>query len=119
MIQTAGRASHLVLLAGIESLHFRPRARVLSDRNRERSMSTRRTPPMGYLVCRALLCLLASGCLAAAVGACAAGAGVTANAYSKGKVCHLYAADLNDAVAAVHAALTELGMPLEKENVKA
>lgn len=74
--------------------------------------------PAAYLVCGALLAFANSGCLAAAVGACAAGAGVTANAYAKGKICHLYVADLNDSVAATHAALNDLGLPLEKENVK-
>jgi len=74
--------------------------------------------PAAYLILGALLAIVNSGCLAAAVGACAAGAGMTANAYVKGKVCHLYVADLNDAVAATHAALSELGLPLEKEHVK-
>ncbi len=69
-------------------------------------------------VVAAALALLNGGCLAAAVGACAAGAGVTCNAYAKGKVCHLYTTDLDDAVAAVRTALVDMGLAIEKEIVK-
>lgn len=69
-------------------------------------------------VVAAAVALLNGGCLAAAVGACAAGAGVTCNAYAKGKVCHLYTTDLNDAVAAARTALAEMGLAIQKEVVK-
>lgn len=64
----------------------------------------------------ALMAALNSGCLAAAVGT---GAGVTCYAYYKGKVCHLYNADLADSLAAVRTALSELGLSIQKEQVKA
>src|SRR5438309_9148965 len=63
---------------------------------------------LGAVPAVAALALFNSGCLAAAVGACAAGAGVTCNAYRKGKVCHVYGSDLNDATAAARTALTEM-----------
>lgn len=71
---------------------------------------------MGIYGCYAALAFLAlasGGCLWAVAGAAAGG--VACHAYYKGKVCQVYLADLNDAWAATHTALTELGMKIEKE----
>lgn len=60
-----------------------------------------------------LVLLTQVGCFWVAFGATAAG--VAGYAYWQGKVCHAYAADLNDAVQATKTALAELGMPILKE----
>lgn len=67
------------------------------------------------LLSAALLALASTGCLAAAVGCVAGGAYVAGRAYHNGKVCQTYLADLPDALAATKAALTELGLVVEKE----
>lgn len=77
----------------------------------------RRTFVALLYVATALFACASSGCLAAAIGACAGGAGVCAHAYCKGKVIQVYVADLNDAYAAAKTSLTELGLPVEKEKV--
>ncbi|HEV3261181.1 MAG TPA: DUF3568 family protein [Gemmataceae bacterium] len=65
----------------------------------------------------AALALANSGCLVVAAGAAAGGA--AGYAYYKGKVTRAYSASFNDTSAAVHSALTELGMPVEGETPEA
>jgi hypothetical protein len=60
-----------------------------------------------------LTALANGGCLWIAAGA--AGGAALGYAYHEGKVCHSFNANLEDAGAAVHAALAELGMPVVKE----
>ena len=65
----------------------------------------------------AVLALANGGCLLAAAGAVAGGA--AGYAYYKGKVCRSYNADFGSTWAAVHTALAELNMPVEKEEADA
>jgi hypothetical protein len=72
----------------------------------------RRWAPAIWVVL-ALLSLSESGCLLVAAGA--AGGAAAGYAYYRGKVCQAYCANFEDAWAAVHTALTELGMPILSE----
>jgi hypothetical protein len=65
-----------------------------------------------YLVL-AVLALGQGGCLLVAAGA--AGGAAAGYAYYRGKDCQAYCANFEDAWAAVHAALNELGMPILSE----
>src|SRR5262249_33061098 len=67
-----------------------------------------------YVMMATLACA-SSGCLAAAIGACAGGAGICAHSYCQGKVSQVYIADLNDAFAATKAGVAESGLGTEKE----
>jgi hypothetical protein len=69
-----------------------------------------------YLLLAAMT-LASSGCLLAVAGTAAGGAAV-GYAYYKGKVTGSYVASLDDTWKAVHAGLTELGMPLVSEERK-
>ncbi|HZT82739.1 MAG TPA: DUF3568 family protein, partial [Gemmataceae bacterium] len=60
-----------------------------------------------------------SGCLALAVGGAAAGATAVGLAYHEGKLCRTYTAGLEDVRAATHAALGDLGMKIEAEEMGA
>jgi hypothetical protein len=66
----------------------------------------------GY-VALGLTALVNGGCLVAAAGV--AGGAALGYVYHEGKVSQTYNASLDDSTAAAHAALTELGMPLLKE----
>src|SRR5438876_12263860 len=61
----------------------------------------------------AAIALANSGCLLVAAGA--AGGAAVGYAYYKGKITEVYSAGFNDAWAAAHTALNELGMPILKE----
>ena len=65
----------------------------------------------------AALTLANSGCLVAVAGAAAGGA--AGYAYYKGKVTHAYNAGFSDTEAAVHSAMSELGMAVETETQEA
>jgi Protein of unknown function (DUF3568) len=61
----------------------------------------------------AALAFLQGGCLLVAAGA--AGGAAAGYAYYKGKICESYLANFEDAWAATHSALAELGMPILHE----
>jgi hypothetical protein len=69
------------------------------------------------LILLASLALTNSGCLVVAAGA-AGGAAAAGYAYYKGKITETYAAGFTDSWAATQTALTELGMPILKEDRK-
>lgn len=68
---------------------------------------------LGVLCVLAAISFLQSGCLLAAAGI--AGAAAAGTAYAKGKICALYNARPTDAWAATKQAVTEMGMPILKE----
>jgi hypothetical protein len=78
----------------------------------ERAGLKRKWVGAAYLVL-AVATLANSGCLLVAAGAAAGGA--AGYAYVQGNVSHTYNADLANTRAAVHSALNDLGMPVEKE----
>jgi hypothetical protein len=63
----------------------------------------------------ALLAVSSSGCLVAAAGATAAGGAALGYAYYMGEESHPYHAGLEDTWSATRAALSDLGMPVVKE----
>jgi hypothetical protein len=63
----------------------------------------------------ASLSLIHGGCLFLAVGAAAGGGAAAGYYYWRGKLCRDYNANFNDVWAATHAALIDLGMPVESE----
>jgi hypothetical protein len=70
----------------------------------------------GFYLLVAASTLSGSGCLLVAAGA--AGGAAAGYAYAKGKVCEVYNSGFNDTWAATHTALTELAMPILREELQ-
>ncbi|MBY0527885.1 MAG: DUF3568 domain-containing protein [Gemmataceae bacterium] len=66
------------------------------------------------LLAAASLAVMQGGCLWVAAGA--AGGAALGYAYCNGKLCHVYAASLDDTRAAARAGLADLGMPVQEES---
>ncbi len=69
---------------------------------------------LGYLVLGAVA-VSQGGCLLVAAGAAGAGGAAVGYAYYQGKNCQSFSANFEDAWAATHTALVELGMPILNE----